>query len=32
MPSVKDAATKAGILTKDIDAGALIDPRFVAAA
>ena len=32
MPSVKDAATKAGILTKDIDAGGLIDPRFVAAA
>jgi NitT/TauT family transport system substrate-binding protein len=32
MPSVKDAATKAGILTKDIDAAALIDPRFVAAA
>jgi NitT/TauT family transport system substrate-binding protein len=31
MPSVKDAATKAGILTKDIDAGGLIDPRFVAA-
>lgn len=32
MPAVKDAATKAGILTKDIDAAALIDPRFVAAA
>jgi NitT/TauT family transport system substrate-binding protein len=32
MPSVKDAATKAGILTKDVDAAALIDPRFVAAA
>jgi len=32
MPAVKDAATKAGILTKDVDAEALIDPRFVAAA
>jgi NitT/TauT family transport system substrate-binding protein len=32
MPAVKDAATKAGILTKDVDAAALIDPRFVAAA
>jgi NitT/TauT family transport system substrate-binding protein len=32
MPSVHDAATKAGILTKDVDGGALIDPRFVAAA
>ena len=32
MPSVKAAATKAGILTKDVDAAALIDPRFVAAA
>ena len=26
------AATKAGILTTDVDGGALIDPRFVAAA
>jgi NitT/TauT family transport system substrate-binding protein len=32
MPAVKDAATKAGILTKDVDAAAMIDPRFVAAA
>jgi NitT/TauT family transport system substrate-binding protein len=32
MPAVKDAATKAGILTKDIDVAALIDARFVAAA
>jgi NitT/TauT family transport system substrate-binding protein len=32
MPAVKDAATKAGILTKDVDAAALIDPRFVGAA
>jgi NitT/TauT family transport system substrate-binding protein len=32
MAAVKDAATKAGILTKDVDAAALIDPRFVAAA
>lgn len=32
MPAVKDAATKAGILTKDVDGAALIDPRFVAAA
>jgi NitT/TauT family transport system substrate-binding protein len=32
MPAVKDAATKAGILSKDIDAPGLIDPRFVAAA
>jgi hypothetical protein len=29
---VKDAATKAGILTKDVDGPGLIDPRFVAAA
>jgi NitT/TauT family transport system substrate-binding protein len=32
MPAVKDAATKAGILTKDVDGPGLIDPRFVAAA
>jgi NitT/TauT family transport system substrate-binding protein len=32
MPSVKDAATKAGILTKEIDPTALLDARFVAAA
>jgi NitT/TauT family transport system substrate-binding protein len=32
MPAVKDAATKAGILTKDIDPTSLLDPRFVAAA
>ena len=32
MASVKDAATKAGILTKDIDPASLLDPRFVAAA
>ncbi len=32
MAAVKDAATKAGILTKDIDPTALLDPRFVAAA
>jgi len=32
MASVKDAATKAGILTKDIDPTSLLDPRFVAAA
>jgi NitT/TauT family transport system substrate-binding protein len=29
MPAVKDAATKAGILTKDVDAAGMIDPRFV---
>jgi NitT/TauT family transport system substrate-binding protein len=32
MPAVKDAATKAGILTKDIDVTSLLDARFVAAA
>jgi NitT/TauT family transport system substrate-binding protein len=32
VPAVKDAATKAGILTTDVDVAALIDPRFVNAA